>query len=62
MTQLELLLRQLESENPDKKDEARLLLGTFYPHQYREHLASKLRKKGMELVGRLRQRGPLNAA
>ena len=55
MARLELLLRQLESRDPDKKDEARLLLSTFYPNDYSEYLASKLRQKGLELVSRLRR-------
>ena len=55
MTQMELLLKQLNSRDLDKQSEARLLLGTFYPNDYRNYLAAKLRAKGIELVSRLRQ-------
>lgn len=55
MTRTELLLKQLENRDPDKRTEARLLLGTFYPNHYSEYLAGKLRRKGLELVSRLRQ-------
>jgi hypothetical protein len=55
MSRLELLIKQLESRDHDKKDEARVLLATFYPNDYSAYLASKLRQRGLELLSRLRR-------